>query len=278
MKTQKLSLDIFTKCLEERGFEVKFYYDRVKLYVDSTVQNRVLNNIKSCGGEQKIESRALMHYDIMNRLIDVRQPGIQYFEELKSALTGDYLLNYVEFAMDIISDNKINVRKLRRLLNELWVFERKRCDLRFYHGIMNKTHYFGRRYHHKDVLAIYSDRKSKVAKGKYCVHIEMRYTGSKMLKDLGIYTVQDLIDFDHEKLWDKLIDLRDAHYTELGRLLFEEESGLSDSTLSRYSKHFLNTFVGLQDLLMKNPGFAGAFPSIKNRRMFESRLNQVLGL
>ncbi len=154
--------------------------------------------------------------------------------------------------------------------------ERKRSGSRFYHGKCNGTHYFGQRYEHEDILVIYSDMPSKIAPGGYCIHIEMRLYGSKILKSFGVYTIQDLIDHKHEIIWDKYLDLRDVNYTNLGRLVTEAKAGLTDSSYRRHGQNFFNRYIGSQALLMKHPHLAEAFTPIKNRRMFESRLDNAL--
>lgn len=258
------------------GFEVKFYYDRVRLYASSANKKVKLDSICEDEEQQKIIPRVLLHHDDMGLLIDAHQPDDIYFGQLKNALTGDYVINYAEFAMDILCKNETQVTKLRKLLNELMVFERKRSRSPFYHGQYNGTHYFGEQFKHEDILVIYSDMPSKIALGRHCVHIEMRLNESKILKDFGIYTIQDLIDFQHETIWDHYLDLRDVNYTELGRLVTEEKTGLTDSSYRRRGKNYFNDFVGSQALLMKHPHLAEAFAPIKNRRMFESRLDNAL--
>lgn len=288
MPANKLSLNIFLSCLEDRGFDVTFYYDRVKLYATSANKKAKLERICPDEERQKIISRRLLHYDDMSLMIDAHQPEDTSFFGFKNALTGNYVINYAEFAMDIIGENKRQVAKLMALLNKLVIFERRKSRKKshsyFYYSNGERegkkggenTHYFGQRYKHKDILVIYSDMSSKVDGKSHCVHVEMRLYGSKILKNFGIYTIQDLIDFRHETIWDKYLDLRDVNYTKLGRLVTEEKAGLTDSSLIRHGQSYLNKFVGSQALLMEHPNFVTAFAPIKDRRMFESRLDKAL--
>jgi hypothetical protein len=276
MRTNKLSLNIFLSCLEARGFDVKLHYDRIKLYATSANKKAELDRICTTEDQQKIFPRALLHHDDMSLMIDAHQPDAAYFERLKNSLTGDYVINYAEFAMDILVRNKKQVPKLRGLLNELLVFERKRCNDRFHHGQCQDIHYFGQRSNHKDILVIYSDKKSKVAPDRHCVHMEIRLLGSTILKNFGVYTIQDLIDFEHEKIWNKYLDLRDVNYTKLGRLVTEEKVDLADSSYRRHGKKHFTEYTGSQHLLMIHPQFSTAFAPIKNKRMFKSRLDNAL--
>lgn len=276
MATNKLSINIFLSCLKAKGFDVIFHYDRVHLYATSADNTAKLNRLSDIEGQQIIIPRALPHNDDMNKMIDAHQPDTDHFERLKNALTGEYVINYAEFAMDILVKNKQQVSELRALLNELLVFERKTRDDPFYHGQYQDTHYFGKRFKHKDILVIYSDKKSKVAPGRHCVHMEMRLSGSKIIKDLDVYNIQDLLTFNHEEFWGDRLDLRDVNYTKLGRLVTEGKATLTDSSCRRHGQNYFDKFAGSQQFLMKHPDFVNAFPPIKNRRMFESRLDNAL--
>lgn len=276
MNTTKLSLNLFQNCLEDEGFEVKFFYDRVKLYVDSANKKSKIEQIDSTGPWHVITPRTLLHYDTMSLLLDAHQPDLSYLEKLDHALTGDYLINYIEFAMDIVSSSKEQILKLRKLIDQLLVFERKRSAYQFYFNHEENTHYFGSRYKHKNNLVVYSNKESKLDKTKRCVHIELRFSGSKIIKDLGIYTIQDLINFSHENIWNQNLDLRDLNYNALGRMLSEAKTGLADSSYWRLGQKMANQYRSVQELLMMEPHCAEALVPIKDRRMFESRLISAL--
>lgn len=284
----KISLNLFLDCLKKRGFEVIFNYDLIEIYIDSANKKTRLNKLNTSDliGRQEIVQRILPHFETMSFIIDAHQPNHTYLEQLKNELNGDYVMTYVEFAMDITSKSKKNTDRLRNLLNELLVFQRKNCDQSFYHGIGNtdkknaskveNTHYFAHRdnkYH--DNLVMYSDRPSKITDTP-CVHLELRLSSSTILKKLGIYSLQDLIDFRHESLWDHYLDLRDVDYTQLGALLNKGKKSLSDSTLRRQGKQLYEQFSGTQALMANYPEYENTLIPITNRRMLESRLKSAL--
>jgi len=284
----KISLNLFQDCLEKMGFKVKFYYDLVEIYIDSANKKNRLNKLNTSDliGRQEILQRTLPHHDTMNFIIDAHQPKYTYLEQLKNELNGDYVITYVEFAMDIIYKDKKKTDCLRNLLDELLVFQRKKGDEPFYHGIGNpskenpteveNTHYFAQRSNtYKDNLVMYSDRLSKKTNTP-CVHLELRFFGSTILKKLGIYSLQDLIHFKRKNLWDHYLDLRDVNYTELGALLNKGKKSLSDSTLRRQGKQLYENFSGTQELMVNYPEYADALMPINDRRMFESRLKAAL--
>lgn len=276
MNTNKISVNLFRNCLEERGFEVRFFYDRVKIYVDSANKWSKIEKICSNPKRHKIVPRSLMHYDTMNLMVDARQPDQAYFERMENALKGDYLINYVEFAMDILCDTQTEVTKIRRLIDQILIFQRKKNKNSFYFGNAKNTHYFGHRNQHKDVLVVYSSKPFKLDKNRRSVHIELRFYGSKKIKELGIYTVQDLMNFQYETIWDEYLDLRDVKYNKLGRLYRGVKEDLAESSYWRHGQKFFNKHLSAQQLLNKEPHYAKAFVPIKDRRMFVSRLDNAL--
>jgi hypothetical protein len=278
MSAKKLSLNVFQNCLAQKGFAVKFHYDRIKLYVDSASRQSQLEQASAGNEKHNIIARALSHHDTMVLMIDARQPNKAYLKRLGKAVVGDCVVNYVEFAMDIIGDDAGPVAKLRTLLNGLLTFERNSKQGRyFYYNHSEETYYFGNRYNHKEVLVVYSDKDSKIAKGQPCVHIELRLYGSEIIKKQGLYTIEDLVDVSHQQIWDKYLDLRDVSYTELGRLVSPTKKDLVDSSLLRHGKKFFDKFGGSQALLNEHPHLAEAFTPIQERRKFESRLDKALG-
>lgn len=276
MSSNKITINMFRSCLESKGFEVGFYYDRAKLYIDSANKISKIDRLCETIPKQDVIPRSLFHYDTMNFMVDAHQPDNIYLGRLANVLTGDYVINYVEFAMDIFCNNRNEVSKLREFINNLLIFERKRSDCRFYFYDYKNTSYYGTRHKHKYILTVYSDNASKLNAKKNCVHIELRLYGSKIIKEVGIYTVQDLIDFQHENIWDERLDLRDVNYNKLGRLSAKAKEGLADSSYWRLGQKTFCKYGSAQKLLMMEPHCAGAFVPIKNRRMFESRLNSAL--
>lgn len=276
MKTNHITLNILQSCLENQGFEIKLFYDRVKLYTNSANDKTNIENVCANKKRHKVLPRALMHYDTMNLMVDSHQPDGAYFEKLDNAVTGDCVITYIEFAMDIICTNKKRVLKLRKLFDDLLILDRKRCKPRFYHKEHKHTHYYGYRHKHRDVLVIYSSKKHKLDKDKYCVHIERRLYGSKIIKAFGIYTTRDLINYQHETVWNKHFDFRDINYNKLGQLHAEDNNYLADSTYWRNGKKVFDEYCSAQALLNERPHCIQAFTPIINRRMFESRLTSAL--
>lgn len=93
------------------------------------------------------------------------------------------------------------------------------------------------------VLTLYTDCPSKLHNARPpsdappCFHVEWRATGKAALAKLGLRSVDDLIDFDHEHHWDTSLNLFDMpRKTDLGRLLAACQGGRSDATDTAYRK------------------------------------------
>ncbi|TFI46782.1 hypothetical protein E4O93_16085 [Diaphorobacter sp. DS2] len=91
------------------------------------------------------------------------------------------------------------------------------------------------------VLTLYTDLPSKLHNARPrsdappCFHIEWRASGKAALAKLGLRSVDDLIDFDHERHWDTCLNLFGMpRKTDLGRLLAACQGGRSDATDTAY--------------------------------------------
>lgn len=279
MPNNNISLNILQSCLEDQGFEIKLFYDRVKIYLSSAASKESIKEIEPDEDRQSIVPRALIHYDTMNLLVDALQPDTYYFNNLLNAIYGDYLISYVEFAFDILSNDKKQILLLGKLFKDLLVFERKRQkkgSSRFYHKRVKKTDYYGNRFDHKIILLVYTDRMNKLNMSKHCVHIELRLYGSKTIKEHGIYTIEDLIGYKNENIWNKYLKLQDVNLNQLGRLLSNDHGSMNNSSYWRQGKRIFDMYRSAQALLKDHPNCLGAFSPIKDRRMFQSRLNKAL--
>ena len=70
---------------------------------------------------------------------------------------------------------------------------------------------YSARHRGRTVLVIYSTKLCK-ATGEYCVHIEIRIKGGAKLKGMGLGTIRQILDFDHEAFWEKHLVLIEPQY------------------------------------------------------------------
>jgi hypothetical protein len=268
-----ISSNLFTNVLHDSGFRTVHFFDRIKIHFDSATRWHNIKKIVAKNPDNIIEQGSLPHHETINSWIDLYQPSCSYLKEIEASLSGDYVINFVEFAFDIICDTQSGHKKMQKLIEQILV--QQRCGNNFYHCRKGPVYYYGIRPEHEDIIVVYSDRESKMDVNKRCVHIELRMSGSKILKNFDIYTLDDLITFEHAKVWDEYLDLRSVNYKKLGQLICSDKLDLADSSYWRRGIDEFNKYGSAQALLNAYPEYAAAFDTIQNRRMFGSRLNKA---
>lgn len=234
-----------------------------------------ISDIEACqeyAKQQDISLRSLPHYDTMEYMIDVKQPTLEYFKALNAAMAGEYLICYVEIAMDILTKSKIKKDMLDKILRNLLIRQMKSNQQAFPYGIAGDTLYFGKRLSKYPVMVYYADKKSKLKPDHYCCHIEMRLQDTGIVKAQRLYTFADLINFEHELFWEQYLDLRTVNYTKLGRLA--TDGNKSDPTFLRNGLKLLNSYKCAQALLNERPDLLTALSPVTGKRMFEGLLKK----
>lgn len=132
-------------------------------------------------------------------------------------VVGDCAINYAEFAVDFTTDDNKTLKKLVRFFNRhlVRIPSKRSKDSRYHNDDFAETAYLSAK-GDKERLVFYSDKPARNAQGQLRLHVEFRLAGWTLLKKLNILTIRDLIDFDHQQLWDAQLDLRKPNLTQLG--------------------------------------------------------------
>jgi len=161
--------------------------------------------------KNKYHTEPLPHNDHFFHKLELFQPSARCLAQLADPkiIKGDCTINYVEFAIDFMTDNlrvwKNTVRFFNRHLVHLP--GKKRANLTHHHNIEDETVYFSST-KDKKRLVMYNDKPSRKGSLKKCHHLEYRVSGWSEVKEQSIFTIKNLINFDHEQLWDSLLDFR----------------------------------------------------------------------
>jgi len=148
--------------------------------------------------------------------LDIAQPSDDLFRFLMKRFdtNEDYLINSVEFALDFITTTQ---RGADQLHDYYWArcqkkYHREEQGVRDYKG----TSYMGPR---NSEFSIYSDLMSRHWGDAYCCHIECRFQSQRKVrsKKLGIYTFQDLLEFNDFKFWEKTLVLLELDAEKIGK-------------------------------------------------------------
>lgn len=203
----------------EYGVKTSYYFDRLSVYFDAHSREENLEKLLDDNEKNEFFRQPLSHNEFFDRKVQLFQPSAQCLADLTNpdVVVGDCAINYAEFAVDFITDDKKILKKLVRFFNRHLVrIPSKRSKATPYHNDdFAKTAYFSAK-GDKERLVFYSDKPARNAQGQLCLHVEFRLSGWALLKKHNILTIGDLIDFDHLQLWDTQLDLRKPNFTELG--------------------------------------------------------------
>jgi hypothetical protein len=129
------------------------------------------------------------------------------------------LVNSAHLALDLVVATQLEADAVQDFIEARFL---KRGH-RGIHGtaLFKTTRYFGRR-GRRSVVAIYTDKPCRIISGP-CCHIERRLQGRKTLREQGLTTLRDLIEFDPRSFWSRalsLIDLQSDVAVVIGELLY----------------------------------------------------------
>ena len=148
--------------------------------------------------------------------VTFNQPTRDILLELDSLLdmTVPVYINRVELALDVLtntaSDAEVLQHRVARMVEKRWerngAFE------------SSGTVYIGRG-SGRSQMVLYSDRPSKVQRGRSCLHIEYRLRTVSKVREIGIRLVGDLVNFDHHLFWQQHLRLFQIDRAKLGKML-----------------------------------------------------------
>ncbi len=196
-----------------------FFPDQVRFWTIQPLDKRLLHRV----GEHCLGRFHLWRPDEKNRYW-MRQRGLRYcyhlnqptpkaLKILSRAMSPpdkyewhDYLINYIEFAVELVVDNWDDWYQLsnfvERCISQPWQSSKSNNRSITVDG---ETLYTKRGYHRNCIVA-YSDRPSKIT-GQLCTKIEWKARGARACRDKGIDTWNDLLRFDHRRFWSKRLRL-----------------------------------------------------------------------
>lgn len=207
---------------------VVYGFDRLTLWLDRSELPCSLPVLKQHCANIVVALKQMKKQPRWKLEIQLYQPTAKCLRLLAKGLGLDVAvtLTYSEIACDLQTGSKGHADRWRNDFMASALMRHQRQGVALYEG----TCYFGRRTdgekRRSNVLAVYADKPSKLnnarpsSENSPCLHIEWRATGSGTLERLGIVTLDDLIQFDHQRFWDRHVLLfRLPKPTTLGRIL-----------------------------------------------------------
>lgn len=216
--------------LKNHNIKTVYYIDRLKIYFDAYSKKENLISLYTDNNKNKFIFNSLPHHDYLDRKLELFQPSEKCLRKLMSPkiIQGDYAINYVELALDFVTDDEKKFKKLVEFFNRHLIYtgSTSKKSSPHYVDIKGETVYFSDKKKQKCLL-LYHDKPSRKITGKFCLHLEYRLRGLNLLKQHDIYTIQNLVDFNHQEQWNQLLDFRTVNIQLLGKLC------ISDNTKSR---------------------------------------------
>lgn len=198
----------------EKILSTSSYIDVVKIWFDKK-PNFSIGKLRSMSGDNTIERLGpMVHWDRQTgeRIEDhtwryhlcIHQPSVEALRYIAERQIGRMaLINYLEFALDFITQDRKDAIFLHDFFDVCWVkrWHGKQIAIKQKNG----TSYSGRREAAINNI-IYSDRFSKVA-GENCCHLEVRLKGTAC-KAAKLSTFEELMCLDQQEFWKKYLVLR----------------------------------------------------------------------
>jgi hypothetical protein len=244
-------------------------FDRIKVWLDQTEYPGCLDDLTPhCRGVEFTCGQMLYNAQ-WKSAIELFQPTQTGLRVLQHALQDSSVAQQpseTEIVIDLIPNaaHRHLAKKLERAFVTVAVPKYHRREALYEKG----TWYFERRTGpngspREHVLTTYADRPSKLSNRHIrdgdppCLHIEWRVTGVAAMQKLGLFTVDDLIAFQHKKFWPKHVYLHALpRKTDLGRLLARAKHAsneVSGTALRRRADRWLQQY---------------ATPTVKGRSQF----------
>jgi hypothetical protein len=209
------------------------YFDNVQVWVRQPLDREALLQLESASGRGGIHpENGPAKFDArLRQRIELRQPSADALRQL--ARRDDVLINKVEITIDYTLNSRAEQYRAWEFLTRHIVrrWHGKNQKIRVVRGTegddeggLGGTRYdAARRAPNKTVL--YQDKFSRVTGELNCVHLEWRLNGLKAVRNAGIESGQDLLEFNHRTFWQKRLRLYDVDRRRLGRLIRNRAHG-----------------------------------------------------
>jgi hypothetical protein len=121
------------------------------------------------------------------------------------------LINYVEITLDYIFDAPAKAADAEEYLNRHLHRRHKGPKQKVWpvSSSRGRTRYDGPPYA-PNLTVVYAEHHSRVTGELFCLHVERRINGVRAVRNAGIRSGGDLLDFDHHEFWRKKLVLYDG--------------------------------------------------------------------
>ena len=165
----------------------------------------------------KVEGRKIRYWVV----ITLQQPTNATFDILNRIIEGSArpVPNRFQVALDLLTENREKAERLHFLILRYFYkpWHREVHEIRRIRKPGGHTDYMGFK-ECRSPWSMYSGRPSKISGGPAC-HIEWRFQGVDVLRELGITTLEDLKDYDYFRFLERRLRLCIFDMARLGKKL-----------------------------------------------------------
>lgn len=256
-------------------------FDVIEGYIDSPDPILSIDKLRAHCAGLIITERAKPYAPMSGVHIKVLQPSSEFLQILLDDLGGRYTFDvtYLEVAADFFLHPSASRNAfLRWLLGHLTF---KHLRQRVVRAKRTRSLYYGRRTNkagqRRSRVGVIYNRRSKLAgpyKGRKCVHVELRLSGIDAVRSVGVFTLPDLIDFNHTTFWPAVAKLRRiAGKTKLGRIIGGRADNATPKALQKRARtwrdqHRIGRAFVLHNALLAVPRANGALEPIDFKLIF----------
>jgi len=252
------------QCCLAYGIETITFIDRLKLHYDGRSTAITLKPEKDTDTEREFSDAANL-----DRKLDLFRLSKDDLVLLRSELQGDYKINYIEFAIDFVTDEEA----LHMIETFFYQHLVKESSGEFYFYQEKQTVYYGPKGTYPNTL-FYSDKKSKMSQKKYCLHLEIRIKGAKdIFKHADVITLNDVINFNYLSFFNEKLDFRRVNQKTLGACTYPSKD-VTRQTKSKDSEETLQEISNLQEFLSDNPSYKDAFEGVMTTASIKTKLEE----
>jgi hypothetical protein len=236
-------------------------FDRLKFRTDHPEPHMPAELRKYMVAPQGLRNAKNKFRPVWESKFDLLQPTAELLREFIDAIGTRYRVEpcEAELNMDWITRTAKEAKQLQEFTLERVVAPNLRGPVYIDGG----TAYFGRLSDDNGNkrprnFVIYADQPSKRANAP-CCHLEWRFNGPAPLAAIGLYSLEDCINFDHHQFWAKHLHLFALpSLADIARWLAPEGADLSAKTLTKRANAFKDKYrlhgaFILQDCRRENP-------------------------
>ena len=212
--------NLLTSVAAIKPFKIRAYVDRIHVWLRIPLTAAELAWLDRHCAPSRAPLNELAAFGNYRQRLELVRPDA---EALRFLSKRKHHLNYVELALDWLLQNESMLHAAGLIIKRHLIKRHHREE----HGVelvQDTTLYLGRPTD-KVRPASYGDLPCRHTGHPHCIHLEFRLKNVQTLRRAGIWSITDLLKFDHHAFWKKRLLLAELDYGYFGRMLATRDDG-----------------------------------------------------